>query len=175
MRKKPLRETIAENAKAMEAYAKMFDRHTPYTALTMHENMKPKRAVSVPSGKVATKPDIPLEADISKAVSQYLAVHPKVKFAVRQNSGAATMTGKGGAQIPVWFYRFAARKGVEMRITDYWGLTNESPSRMFALEIKRPGWTKPTDQREREQANFIEVVGLGGFVTCVEDVKRILG
>lgn len=168
MRKKPLRETIAENAKAMEAYAKMFDRPTPesYTSLTMH--VKPKRAASVHSGKVA----VPLEADVSKAVSQYLAVHPKVKFAVRQNSGAAMMTGKGGAQIPIWFYKFAARKGVEMRITDYWGILTDG--RCFALEVKRPGWTKPTDQREREQANFIEVVGLGGFVTCVEDVERIL-
>lgn len=57
MRKKPLRETLAENAKAMDAYAKMFDRPTPeaYTALTMHQ--KPKRAPSVPSGKVA----VPLE------------------------------------------------------------------------------------------------------------------
>lgn len=168
MKRKSLRETIAENNKSMDMYAALSGKPTPesYTALTMHQ--KPKRAASVPSGKVA----VPLEADVSKAVSQYLSVHPKVKFAVRQNSGAAMMTGKGGAQIPIWFYRFAARKGVEMRITDFWGLLTDG--RCFALEIKRPGWTKPTDQREREQANFIEVVGLGGFVTCVEDVEKII-
>ena len=168
MNRKPLRETLAENSKAMEQLAKLSGRETPqgYKALTSHE-LKPKRE------RAAPKPTgVPLEADVSKAVSQYLAMHPKVKFAVRQNSGAATMTGKGGAQIPIWFYRFAARKGVEMRITDYWGLMTDG--RMFAIEVKRPGWSKPTDQREREQANFIEVVGLGGFVTCVDDVERIL-
>lgn len=172
IKRKSLRETMADNAKAMEQYAKLSGKPTPesYTALTMHVKPKVVRAAPVPS----SKPPVPLEADVSKAVSQYLAAHPKVKFAVRQNSGAAMMTGKGGAQMPIFFYKFAARKGIEMRITDYWGLTNESPSRMFAIEVKRPGWTKPIDQREREQANFIEVVGLGGFVTCVEDVERLL-
>lgn len=170
MVKKTLRETLTENAKALEDTLKMYGKEPPagYNSLLVAMENKPKRAASVPSGKVA----VPLEADISKAVSQYLAVHPKVKFSVRQNSGAAMMTGKGGAQIPVWFYRFSARKGVEMRITDYWGMLTDG--RMFAIEVKRQGWTKPTDQREREQANFIEVVGLGGFVTCIEDVERIL-
>ena len=168
MKRKSLRDTIADNAKAMDAYAALSGKPTPqgYKELTAHI-IKPKvaRAAPKPSG-------VPLEADVSKAIAQLLAAHPNVKFAVRQNSGAAYLPGKNGASVPVWFWKFAKRGSMEMRITDYWGMMQDG--RMFAIEVKRPGWTKPKDQREREQANFIEAVGLGGFVTCVEDAQRIL-
>ena len=168
MKRKPLRETMAENAKVMDMYAKLSGHPTPasYTALTMHGRpQKAPRAVPKPSG-------IPLEADVSKAVAQLLAVHPNVKFAVRQNSGAAYLPGKNGASVPVWFWKFVKRSGIEMRVTDYWGMLQDG--RMVSIEVKRPGWKKPTDQREREQANFIGAVGFGGFVTCVEDAEKLL-
>jgi hypothetical protein len=155
---------MADNQKAMENLSKISGKPMPefYTALTMHNApQKAPRKPSTPSG-------IPLEADVSKAVAQYLAAHPNVKFAVRQNSGSAMMdSGR-----PIWFYRWAARGGKDMRITDFWGMLHDG--RMFAIECKRPGWKRPTGQREREQANFIEAVGFGGFVTCVEDIVKLL-
>lgn len=166
MKRKPLRDTISDNQRTMEMYAKLSGKVTPdgYKELTAHL-VKQKRERAAPK-----QSEIPLEADVSKAVAQYLAAHPKVKFAIRQNSGAARIGELNNR--PIWFYRWVKRKGVEMRITDFWGLLIDG--RMFAIEVKRPGWKKPTDQREREQANFIEVVGFGGFVTCIEDVERIL-
>ena len=42
-----------------------------------------------------------------------------------------------------------------------------------AVEVKRPGWTKPKNTREFAQANFINVVnmhgGIGLFATSTED------
>lgn len=47
-----------------------------------------------------------------------------------------------------------------------------------AIEVKRPGWTGPSDAREVAQANYIEWVrlrfGVAGFATCEEDLKQIL-
>lgn len=45
-----------------------------------------------------------------------------------------------------------------------------------ACEIKKPGWKKPTDERERGQMNFLMDVarraGIAGFVTSEADYRR---
>jgi hypothetical protein len=47
-----------------------------------------------------------------------------------------------------------------------------------AVEVKHPGWTRPTNDRERAQEAFIRLVtekgGLGGFAASVEDFWRII-
>jgi hypothetical protein len=47
-----------------------------------------------------------------------------------------------------------------------------------AIEVKHEGWTHPTNDRERAQAEFIRIVvekgGLGGFAASVDDLWRIL-
>lgn len=182
MIRKSLRETLADNQRAMENLAKITGKPMPegYKEMTSHlikpkVEKRPSLYGNIKPAAKLDKPPVPLESEISKSIAQYLAAHTKVKFAVRQNSGAARIGELDSRPILdsrlIWFYKFAARKGVDMRITDYWGMLTDG--RMFAIEVKRPGWKKPTDKREREQANFIEVVGLGGFVTCVEDVERL--
>ena len=49
-----------------------------------------------------------------------------------------------------------------------------------AAEIKRPGWKfNPNDRREKAQNAFIEWIrnhgGFAGFVSCLDDLKRMLG
>ena len=112
-----------------------------------------------------------LEASVQREVFSVLAKHPAVLFAVRQNSGAA-MSGN----VPIWFYRWARRNGVEMTLTDFWGMLRDG--RMFCMECKKRSWKKVTGTREMQQSNFIDVErsagGVGGFVTCAEDALALL-
>ena len=53
------------------------------------------------------------------------------------------------------------------------------PGGMFvAVEVKAPGWKKPSNPREVAQANFIGAVqargGLAGFATSIDDYMRIV-
>lgn len=58
--------------------------------------------------------------------------------------------------------------------SDLIGLVKPS-GRFIALEVKLPGWKKPRNAHEREQAEFIEMInsagGFGGFVTSVEEAN----
>lgn len=160
MPKKPLRETLRENQKGLDMWAKMYGKEQ-----TVHIGVKPKREIVNHSAKHE------LEASVIADISKLLAHHPKVLFACRSNSGAAYMTGRDGKDMPVTFNRII-RSPVQMRISDFWGILSDG--RPFAIECKRRNWTKPTDQREHEQAAFLQMVrdagGIGVFATCAEDV-----
>lgn len=58
--------------------------------------------------------------------------------------------------------------------SDLIGLVKPS-GRMIALEIKLPGWKKPRNEHEREQAEFIQMIkqagGHGAFVTSVPEAN----
>jgi len=161
MHKKPLRETLRENQKGLDMWAKMYGKEQ-----TVHIGVKPKREIKNHSDKHE------LEASVISEISKLLAHHPKVLFACRSNSGAAYMMGRDGKEMPVTFNRII-RSPVAMRISDFWGILKDG--RPFSIECKRRSWTKPTDQREHEQAAFLQMVrdcgGIGIFATCAEDVK----
>ncbi len=132
----------------------------------------------------------PLEADVIRAVEGLLAVHTRVLWALRMNSGAASYEAASGKFAPVWFHRWV-RAPEKCRMSDFLGATLETPfgaspgmsadyrPRILAVECKRPGWSKPTDQREREQAAFLEIVrrngGIGIFATSAAEVAEALG
>lgn len=118
-----------------------------------------------------------LEKDVLHAVGQFLAVHPRVLLAVRQNSGAAQYEANGKA-IPIWFYKLVKHAGeADITITDYWGFLRDG--RPFALECKRESWRTVSGDREKKQQAFIHLIeaigGRGGFVRNVKDAEEILG
>ena len=127
-----------------------------------------------------------LEAPVVAAISQLLAVHPRVIWAARFNSGAASYDAGSGRYAPVWFHKFLCSPE-KMRMPDFFGLIESPPfhtvygcaCRPIAIEAKAPGWTKPRDDREREQAAFLAMVrncgGIGIFATSVSDVEEELG
>lgn len=101
MKRKPLRETITENANALKAYEKMFNRETPYVALTMHESLKPKREKKQ-SLYADIKPTVPLEHEEQKNfVRWFRSQYPKVKIfavpnaAARDHNAASYMKAEG--------------------------------------------------------------------------------
>lgn len=158
--KKSLRDTIGETQTGMDAWANAFG--------------KPKQDMGVPQKRapnVKRTADEDTEAAVLKEVGQLLANHPKVLFAVRQNSGMAYNEAKA----PIYFYRWAKSK-VKMRISDFWGMLTDG--RMFACEVKNRAWTKPSGEREGEQQNFLLTVkyagGVSGFVTSAEQAQRII-
>ena len=131
-----------------------------------------------------------LEAPVVQAISELLAVHPRVIWAARFNSGAASYEvagydGERGRYAPVWFHKFV-RMPEKMRMPDFFGLVHTDAkcnlrlggSWPIAIEAKAPGWTKPRDDREREQAAFLKMIrnagGIGIFATSAEDVAAAL-
>lgn len=107
-------------------------------------------------------PHKPLERDIQKAIIEALRLHPRVLKVVRFNSGGSMHTGANGRDYLVMFS--------SEPVPDLFVLLKGG----FAwLEVKRPGWSRPTDLREERQAAFLEAVraagGIGQFVRSVEE------
>ena len=159
--KKSLRETFAENAAAEKLWAAMHGKPL--------RDMSPAPAKRTRSAAV-NKPT-ETEADALKAITQYMNTRSDIVMLWRQNSGMAQSSN--GA--PIYFYRWV--KGRDMRIPDLVGM--DANGMMFAIEVKRPGWRKPSDQREIEQQNFLTMIqehgGRAGFATCIEDAAKIMG
>ena len=187
MKFKPkLRDTMLANARALEFWA---GAAPPEKAKAAEEFVASALAAIPPAPKRrATGVDIDsihgtkraaptqLEAPVVKAIGELLAVHPKVLFAVRQNTGAASYEAASGKYAPVEFYRMVTHSKKDMTITDFWGILRDG--RMLAIEAKAPGWNKPTTDREFRQAAFLSMVrncgGIGIFATSAEDVAAAL-
>lgn len=116
-----------------------------------------------------------LEGPVVAAISELLAAHPKVAFAVRQNSGMASYEAKSGRYAPVFFYRILTEPQT-FTITDFWGFLRDG--RMFAFEAKAPGFKQPRNEREFKQAAFLALVmncgGIAKFVTDAQQVDEAL-
>ena len=129
---------------------------------------------TMPAPKKSRAAPRALEAPVVAAISELLAVHPKVLFACRQNSGMASYEAKSGKYAPVFFYRILTHN--TLTITDFWGILRDG--RMFAIEAKAPGFKRPSGEREFRQAAFLQMVsncgGIGIFATSADQVAEIL-
>ena len=121
-----------------------------------------------------------LEGPVVAAISELLAVHPRVLWAARFNSGAASYEVASGKYAPVWFHKFL-RAPEKMRMPDFFGLVTRTIAwqpLVLAIEAKAPGWTKPRDDREREQEAFLVMIrdcgGIGIFATDAAQVAAAL-
>ena len=165
--KKPtLNETIRANEKAIRGLCFAAGKPIPPGFEERHQEAKKPRAAPTPTDPTQ------LEAAVSREIAEVLAIHPKVLFALRINSGSAEIGG-----VPIWFWKWVRRRGVEMTVTDYIGCMTDG--RWFAIEAKRRSWTRVSDKREEMQQAFINVVisagGVGGFATSGEQALEILG
>ena len=148
----PLREQMRMNRAAMRALA------TTPAQLAMIERDFPEDAPAVK--RVPRKASgEPSEAQILKAIMQYLRRHSKVARVWRQNSG----TFKEGAR----FIRANTQRGQ----SDIQGMLKGG--RVFCLEAKsRTGRATP------EQLQYLQTIrsagGIGEVVRSVDDVIRIL-
>lgn len=109
----------------------------------------------------------PLEADVQKACIELLLAHPRVSKVIRFNSGAVHGESETGKR---YFVRFASEPVPDIY---FFG-----PSVWGWLEVKRPGWTRPKDERENRQARFLDDVrvagGIGRFITDPQQIMEAL-
>ncbi|MFA5387028.1 MAG: hypothetical protein WC322_01375 [Candidatus Paceibacterota bacterium] len=92
----------------------------------------------------------------------------------RNNSGALLDTR--GVPVRFGLGNVSARLNAVYKSSDYIGITREG---MFvACEMKPPGWRYTGNAHERAQLAFINDViahgGRGGFVTCEDDLIKLL-
>jgi hypothetical protein len=131
------------------------------------------KAKRVMSPRVA---DGTYESDIQRDIIEMLRKHPKVRIVERHNSGTAVEIGADGQKRFIKYNNVFKVAGVRMRKADIdCTLTN---GKRFVVEVKRLPWKAPTDQREREQENYINHVkaatGYGMFATSVQQVRDAL-
>ena len=159
--RKTLREMLLENRKAEESWANAF-------GTTLRDDLDEIAGKRTNSKRMA---DDDREESVMREVAALLAIHPKVLFAIRQNSGMS----QNASGTPIWFYRWV-RSRTKMRVTDFWGLLTDG--RMFALEAKNRLWKAPSGEREFEQQEFLTAIreagGVAGFVTSAEQAQRII-
>lgn len=181
MRREPLGVTQRTNRAVMLAQISDPAQRARFEADFPESNMK---ALPKKRGPRAPQPQFPgvdidavhrkfqsedVEAPVLKAVGELLAVHPRVLFAVRQNTGAMHYE-RDGRPVPIWFYRIV-RKPEDMTIVDFWGLLRDG--KPFAFECKKPSWTKPTKDHELKQAAFLRMIEcIGGVSRFVTDVRQ---
>ena len=157
--KPTLREQRATVNKGLRHYELLSGRPTP--AGLMNE-IAPKRERAAPVSR---------EGPVVAAISELLAVHPRILWAARFNSGAASYEAASGKYAPVQFHRIV-RQPKPTRMPDFFGvMTCGLP---FAVEAKAPGWTKPTDDREREQMAFLNMIAIvGGIALFATDAAQV--
>lgn len=176
-RKLSLREQVARNVAALEQFGASGELPDDLK-LSLSRLPLPKRrqtATNIDRVHRAETAGRVLEAHVIRAVEGLLAVHPRVLFVLRQNAGGASYENKSGKYAPVFFHRWV-RPGSGFRMSDFMGATTDC--RILALEAKRPGFRGPSDQREREQAAFLDCVrkngGRAGFVTSADEAQTII-
>jgi len=159
------RDRLRHNDATLRFLGEMAGREVPAALLN---NLAPKRVYQ--KGDPST-----LEAATLRAVGELLARHPKVLFAVRQNSGSMQYTNTKGDAVPVWFVKIIRQPaGVRVKMPDYWGFIVGNGCVPFAIECKRASWERVSNEREEAQAAFLGMVrGIGGIGIFATDAQQV--
>ena len=128
-------------------------------------------------GDLAHEPNLTAPGGTSEAaVQQQLRVTaPQLGVALWRNNNGACKDDTG-RQIRYGLGHDSKRLNSKWKSSDLIGIG--SGGRFLAVEVKKPGWTAPKNDRERAQSAFIGTVnsmgGQAGFATSVDDLHRIL-
>lgn len=182
-----LRQTLTQNAALFDHMASMAPADKQQRAQEFADSVRaaipPERKRRVPKDGInidaihGTKRNPPrqLEGPVLTDIGEFLKHHPSVFLALRFNSGAVQRQTFDGDSIPMWFHRWIKRPE-KMRIVDFIGWLRDG--RSFAIEAKKPTWTRPHDDREREQAIFLESIrklgGVAGFARSTDEARIII-
>lgn len=108
----------------------------------------------------------PSEAAVLDAIRRLLRVHPAVAWHTRINSGAMTVRTDDGRQRFVRFHDCPGMSDILGQLVS---------GKLLAIEVKRPSWRGPSDEREQLQAEFIRrVCEAGGLAFTARSVEEAL-
>jgi hypothetical protein len=161
------RDTLILNQKAMDTWAAVYGKPTVSLGPIPDAPKKRERSTQAPA--------VPLEKDVQKSIIDFLLRHPKIGLVERINSGTMQSDNGDGTTRYTQFNKVYGRasNGEFMDMPDICCTLNGNGKR-FVIEVKRPGWKKPTNDHERRQAAYImhivECGGYGMFATSVDDV-----
>ena len=121
---------------------------------------------------------VPVPAGSSEAAVQAVLRVEAAKIGYclwRNNSGS--LPDKTGTPVRFGLGNDSVKLNKVFKSSDLIGIGPQG--RFVAVEVKEPGWKKPSNPREVAQANFIGAVqargGLAGFATSIDDYMRIVG
>jgi hypothetical protein len=107
---------------------------------------------------------VPLEKDIKASIMEMIQ---------SLNLGSCTRYNSGALKIDDRYVKFNSAEGH----SDLSGVLSPT-GRAYFLEVKRPGWNGPVDERELKQAQFLaEQKACGAiaeFVTSVDEALKVL-
>lgn len=174
--KPALKDTLAANAKAMDGMAKLYG----VNAEGQRHINEMQAEVAARTAKAAARKPRTLyagasEAEVQKAVIQFLLLHPRVAMVERINSGA--VYGAENQFIRFHTLMLPARfKHIRMKVADL--SVTLTDSRRMAVECKRGDWVKPSNEREFEQAAYLAHIkslgGIGIFANSIDAVADAL-
>ena len=148
-----------QSEKAQDFYAAMSGKPRPE-----FKPLKPKqvRAKAGANGKIT-------ESVVLAAIINVLRMHKNVAVVERVNSGTAV--NATGAFVKFHTVYAANVRKVDLDVQLKNGIR-------VVIEVKRPGWKKPTNSREEDQARYIEMMKAAGcrgcFATGILDVMPLL-
>ena len=162
------RDQLLRNQSSMNLYADLYGK--PRVTIDIPPAPKP-RAPAQPSG-------LPLEKDVQFDIIMELRRHPMVGLVERVNSGTAMEVNGDGSKRFIDFSHVYSVPGVErMRPSDI-SVTLKPSGRRLVIEVKRPGWSRPRDERERQQIAYIQHIracgGYGMVATSWDEVSTEL-
>lgn len=162
-----LKQTVRAGAATSRFYASASPRHLSDDAVALATPEAAQERVK------RSKPNARPEGDAQDAIIEYLKAHLNVRAITRINRGAL----QGEDTFVRFNTTYGKQNGMYMRIGDLQAIHWPS-GRMIAIEVKAPGWKRPSGTREHEQAAYLECVreagGLAIFATSVDEVRRLL-
>ena len=168
-----LRDTMLRHQQSMDMLADLHGKPRVQAA-GIPAAPKPRAPAAM---RATLKAPVPLESEIQKQIVDGLRMHRMVGLVERINSGAALETSDDGKRRYIEFsHIYPVADAGKMRAVDLSVTLRDG--RRFVIEVKRPPWNGPRNQRELEQENYIRHIercgGLGMFACGWDDVARKL-
>jgi hypothetical protein len=164
-----LRDKLLRSKRSLDLYADLAGK--PRMEIAMPPPPK-QRAPAGANGE-------PLESDIQRAIIDGLTWHPMVALVERINSGVAVERSAEGKPRYIEFSRVEFARAADRRAMRSVDLSVMLiGGKRLVIEVKRPPWRKPRDDRERAQQAYIDHVvqfgGYGLFATSWDQVATYL-
>jgi hypothetical protein len=137
-------------------------------------------ALPIPTAEIESDPAIRSESGVQ---AQLRVEAPRLSAHLWRNNSGAMTDAETGNHVRFGLGNDSKKINDVFKSSDLIGITPvEWHGRLFgvftAVEVKKPGWTKPSSQRDRAQKNFLDTItrcgGIATFATHVEQYQSLV-